>query len=76
VTVNIHEAKTHLSRLLIRAGNGEEVIIARAGKPVARLVPIQERPAQRIPGSAKNRIVISSDFDFPLPDSLISDFER
>lgn len=51
-TVNIHEAKTHLSRLLERVSAGEEIIIARAGRPVARLVPAGERPERREPGSA------------------------
>jgi prevent-host-death family protein len=75
LTVNIHEAKTHLSRLLARASSGEEVIIARAGKPIARLVPIKEKPAQREPGSAAGKVVIMPDFDAPLPKDIIRDFE-
>ncbi len=61
---NIHEAKTHLSRLLERVAQGEEIVIAKAGQPVARLVPYKE-PAQpkREPGSMKGRIWISPDFD-------------
>jgi prevent-host-death family protein len=54
-TVNAHEAKTHLSRLLDRVSQGEEVIIAKAGKPVARLVSVKERPERRVPGSASDR---------------------
>ena len=73
--VNIHEAKTHLSRLLVRVMGGEEVIIAKAGKPVARLVPIDEAPEQRKPGTAVGEIVISPDFDVPLPDDLLESFE-
>lgn len=73
--VNIHEAKTHLSRLLVRVMGGEEVIIAKAGKPVARLVPIDEAPEQRKPGTAVGKIVISPDFDAPLPDDLLESFE-
>lgn len=73
--VNIHEAKTHLSRLLVRVMGGEEVIIAKAGKPVARLVPFDERPHQRTPGTAAGEIVISPDFDAPLPDDLLESFE-
>ena len=75
LTVNIHEAKTHLSRLLARVSSGEEVIIARAGKPVARLVPITEKPARRKPGSAAGTLVIMPDFDAPLPEDIIRDFE-
>jgi len=73
--VNIHQAKTHLSRLLVRVMGGEEVIIAKAGKPVARLVPIDEPPEQRKPGTAAGKIVISPDFDAPLPDDLLESFE-
>ena len=74
--VNIHEAKTHLSKLLARVSAGEEVIIARAGKPIARLVPIIERPQKRVPGSAKGKVFISPDFDAPLPESVLEDFEK
>jgi len=73
--VNIHEAKTNLSKLLARVSAGEEVIIARAGKPIARLVPIKERPRQRVPGSAKGKVTISPDFDAPLPESVLEAFE-
>ena len=55
-TVNIHEAKTHLSQLLQRVIAGEEIILAKAGKPVARLVPFTAAPAQRLPGSAQGQI--------------------
>ncbi len=67
-TVNIHEAKTHLSKLLQRVMNGEEIIIAKAGKPVARLLPITEAPAQRVPGIDAGKVVIAPDFDDPLPE--------
>ncbi len=76
VKVNIHEAKTHFSKLLDRVGNGEEIIIAKAGKPVARLVPVAERPAQRVAGSAKGKVVIASDFDAPLPESIMEAFGK
>jgi prevent-host-death family protein len=66
--VNIHEAKTHLSRLLKRVMLGEEIVIARAGKPVARLVPMQAAPARRKPGSAAGQVVIHANFDEPLPE--------
>ena len=67
-TVNVHEAKTHLSRLLEEVRQGEEVAIAKAGKPVARLVAVTEGPKRRQPGSAKGTIWYSDDFDAPLPD--------
>ncbi|MGI9050002.1 MAG: type II toxin-antitoxin system Phd/YefM family antitoxin [Rubrobacteraceae bacterium] len=74
--VNIHEAKTHLSRLLERVDEGEEIVIARAGRPVARLVPARERPVRREPGSASGRVVVGEDFDEPLPEEVLETFER
>ena len=74
-TVNVHEAKTQLSRLLIRVGLGEEVIIARAGKPVARLVAIDEKPLRRTPGSARGEVWVAPDFNAPLPADLLDAFE-
>lgn len=74
LTVNVHEAKTHLSRLLERVVHGEEVIIARAGTPVARLVPF--RPSRmRALGLDAGRLVIADDFDAPLPAEVLADFE-
>ncbi|MDI6894227.1 MAG: type II toxin-antitoxin system Phd/YefM family antitoxin [Bacillota bacterium] len=73
--VNVHEAKTHLSRLLTRVQAGEEIIIARAGRPVARLVPFSNRPLKRLPGSARGKLRISPDFDAPLPDVFLEAFE-
>jgi prevent-host-death family protein len=64
-TVNIHEAKTHLSRLVERVEHGERIVIARAGRPVAMLTPIAP-PARRSPGH--DRVVIHDDFDEPLAD--------
>ena len=66
IEVNIHEAKTHLSRLLARVADGEEVVIARSGKPVARLVPIQAPASKRVLGQYKGEVVISDDFDEPV----------
>lgn len=74
-TVNVHEAKTHLSRLLDRVAAGEEVIIARAGTPVARLVPVEQERKQRRPGTYRGRITIADDFTAPLPDDLLGEFE-
>ncbi len=74
-TVNIHEAKTHLSRLLERVSQGEEIVIAKAGKPVARLVAVTEKPKRREPGSAKGTLWYSDDFDAPLPEEIQRFFE-
>ncbi|WP_343666421.1 type II toxin-antitoxin system Phd/YefM family antitoxin [Paraburkholderia tropica] len=74
-TVNIHEAKTHFSRLVDAAANGEEIVIAKAGKPTARLVPIEPLKARRRFGGMKGEIRIADDFDAPLPDHVIADFE-
>jgi prevent-host-death family protein len=74
--VNIHEAKTHFSSLLAKVGKGEEVIISKAGKPIARLIPIGEKPIKRDAGSARGRITIAEDFDAPLPESVLNSFER
>lgn len=74
-TVNIHEAKTHLSRLLEEVARGNEVTIAKAGKPVARLVPIAPDTPTRKPGYLRGRIVISDDFDAPLPREVEASFE-
>lgn len=68
--VNVHEAKTHLSRLLDRAARGEEIIIAKAGRPVAKLVGIARPVRRRELGLARGKIVIHDDFDAPLPEDL------
>lgn len=68
--VNIHEAKTHLSRLVARAAEGEEIVIAKAGRPIAKLVGIA-RPVSRRPlGLARGKIIIHDDFDAPLPEDI------
>lgn len=66
--INIHEAKTYLSRRVERAEAGEEITLARAGRPVARLVPYRPRRDARRAGLWKGRVAIGSDFDEPLPD--------
>ena len=71
---NIYEAKTHLSKLVDRAAAGETIVIAKAGRPVARLVPL-EAPVRRVPGNLKGRIWIAPDFDAPLPDDIQRYFE-
>ncbi len=72
--VNIHEAKSQLSRLIEAAVSGEEVVIAKAGTPVVRLVAIDQKPAIRF-GLMKGQIRIADDFDAPLPDDLLAAFE-
>jgi len=67
VTVNMHEAKTQLSRLVVRAAAGEEILIARAGKPVARLSALAPSRSKRDFGTAKGKIRIAKDFDEPVP---------
>ncbi len=69
---NIHEAKTHLSRLLDRVAQGEEIIIAKSGRPVAKLVRVTAEPRQ--PGRLKARIRIGPEFDEPLPEEILAAF--
>ena len=70
---NIHEAKTHFSRLVERVIRGEEVVIGKAGKPVARLVPYREDRRPRVPGGWEGRVRISDDFD-ELPAEVAAAF--
>ncbi|MBV9158091.1 MAG: type II toxin-antitoxin system Phd/YefM family antitoxin [Acidobacteriaceae bacterium] len=74
-TVTIHEAKTHLSRLLRKVSAGEEVIISRGSKPVARLVPFANREGKRQPGSLKGKLLVGSEFFEPLPHDELSGWE-
>ena len=74
-TVNIHEAKTQFSRLVDAAASGEEIVIAKAGKPAARLVPIERAKVVRRFGGLKGKVRIADDFDAPLPDDVIAAFE-
>jgi prevent-host-death family protein len=73
-TYNMHEAKTQLSKLADRASHGEEIVIARNGTPVARLVAVPERKPRKL-GLWKGRVVIGDDFDDPLPDDIQAAFE-
>ena len=73
--VNIHEAKTQLSRLVEDASAGEEIVIAKAGKPVARLIPLQPARKRRKLGWLRGKLEVPEDFDAPLPDQVIADFE-
>ncbi len=74
--VNVHQAKTQLSQLLHRVEAGEEVIIARAGKPIARLVAVQAGSTDRPLGIDTGTVRVAPDFDAPLPEDLLADFER
>jgi len=66
---NIHDAKTHFSKLLERVLNGEEVVIAKAGKPVARILPFAaDDTSPRVAGIDKGKVIIKPDFDAPLPE--------
>jgi prevent-host-death family protein len=71
--VNIHDAKTHLSRLIERVARGEEIVIGKAGKPVARLVPYQEQQGPRSPGAWAGRVRMALDFD-ELPPEIAAAF--
>ena len=73
--VNIHQAKTHLSRLLEKAASGEEIIIAKAGKPIARLVPYAAKGKIRRPGQLRGKLRIKKNFDQPLPKEVLASFE-
>ncbi len=72
--VNVHEAKTQLSRLLKRAAEGEEIVIARAGVPVARLIAVAPVRKERPLGAMEGQIYIPDDFDAPLPADLLASF--
>jgi len=73
-TINVHEAKTHLSRLLVRVQLGEEIILARAGKPIARLAPIERKAEERRLGSAAGEFQVPDDFNAPLPPEIEDTF--
>jgi prevent-host-death family protein len=74
-TVNLHAAKTHLSRLVDEAAAGEDVVIAKAGKPMVRLVPVASSPGRRRTfGALKGKVRIAADFDAPLPAAIARAF--
>ncbi len=74
-TINVHAAKTHLSRLLDKVEAGEEVIIAKAGKPVAKLGPLTAAGKKRRLGVLAGRATVPDDFDAPLPPEVLDSFE-
>ena len=75
-TVNVHEAKTHLSRLLDRVAAGEQIVIAKAGRPVAKLVSVGSATGNRELGRDLGLVWMAEDFDAPLPDEVLAEFER
>jgi prevent-host-death family protein len=74
--INVHQAKTHFSRLLAQVEAGEEVLIAKAGRPVARLVPVRQDVRNRVPGFDKDKVWIAEDFDAPLPPPVEDEFYK
>ena len=75
-TVGVHEAKTHLSKLLARVSAGEEIVISRSGKPVARLGPLNQEKGIRNIGIDRGSFEVPSDFDEPLPEEVLDEFEQ
>ncbi len=73
-TYNMHDAKTHLSQLAERAAKGEEIVIARAGRPLAKLVPLEQRRPRKL-GLWKGKVHVREDFDDPLPPEIQKYFE-
>ncbi|MFQ5682573.1 MAG: type II toxin-antitoxin system Phd/YefM family antitoxin [Candidatus Binatia bacterium] len=73
--VNIHQAKTHLSRLVEQAASGKEIIIAKAGRPIARLVPYVGKGKPRRPGQLRGKVRIKKSFDQPLPKDILASFQ-
>ncbi|HUF90163.1 MAG TPA: type II toxin-antitoxin system Phd/YefM family antitoxin [Gemmatimonadota bacterium] len=74
-TVGLYEAKTHLSALVERAADGEEIVITKSGKPKARLVPLEDTRPLRKAGLGRGRWKVSDDFDEPLPDEVLETFD-
>lgn len=73
--INIHQAKTQLSKLIQEVSEGKEVVIAKAGKPVARLVPVRKERKRRRLGALAGRFAVPADFDAALPEETIAAFE-
>ena len=73
--VNIYDARTRLSQLVDRAAAGEEIVIAKAGRPTARLVPLRAVRERRVPGNWAGRVEVAPDFDAPLPAGLVDEFD-
>jgi prevent-host-death family protein len=73
---NLYQAKTSLSRLVDRAASGEEIIIAKSGKPLAKLVRFERQAEPRKPGGWEGEVYIAEDFDAPLPEDILQHFDR
>ncbi len=73
--IDIHDAQTHLSQLVDEAAGGEEIVIAKKGKPIARLVALAPTRQPRVVGMLQGKIWIADDFDDPLPDEILAEFE-
>jgi prevent-host-death family protein len=74
-TVSLYQAKTQLSRLVDRAAEGEEIVISKSGRPLARLVPLEDTRKLRVAGRGKGKWRVGRDFDAPLPDTVVREFE-
>jgi prevent-host-death family protein len=74
-TVSLYQAKTQLSRLVDRAAEGEEIVISKSGRPLARLVPLEDTRKLRVAGRGKGMWRVGRDFDAPLPDTVVREFE-
>jgi len=74
-TLGLYEAKTQLSALVDRASAGEEIVIMKSGRPMARLVPMEDARGQREPGRGRGKWRVAADFDAPLPTDLLDDFD-
>jgi prevent-host-death family protein len=75
-TVSLYEAKTRLSELVERAAGGEEIVIAKSGKPRAVLVPLNDVRPLRVPGKGRGKWRVKKDFDAPLPEDVVDTFEK
>ena len=73
-SINIHEAKTHFSKLIERVNAGEEIVVSKAGRPMALLIPFRRPQKERVPGSAKGQITLLPHFDEPLPQKIMKHF--
>jgi prevent-host-death family protein len=74
-TVSLYQAKTQLSQLVERAAKGEEIVIAKSGRPMARLMPLEDTRSLRVPGRGKGKWRVGRNFDAALPDAVVRDFE-
>jgi prevent-host-death family protein len=76
IMISVGQARISLPRLLARVKTGEEIVIAQAGKPVARLLPVADKPTRRVPGTATGNVIIAPDFNAPLPEEILQAFEQ